>query len=101
VITRNFRYCTRERIEGVATARKVREFPRKEVVGEKTVEEKAPNHKVQARDVVCGERGGGGERKAESIRMKSGALSETAGDNSKEGVQISGREDKRGETHTP
>jgi hypothetical protein len=39
-------------------------------------------------------------RKKCGVRMKSGALSETAGDTSREGAHISGREDKRGETHT-
>jgi len=48
VITRNFKYCTRERIEGVATARKVREFPRRETVDEKTVGEKAQTRKCKS-----------------------------------------------------
>ena len=79
MITRNFRYCTREIIEGAATAGKVRGFPRKEAVEEKTVEEKAQIRKGKQRRCVRVGKEVGGRRKKGGVGMESGALSETAG----------------------
>ena len=57
----------------------MRGFPRKEAVEEKTVEEKAQIRKGKQRRCVRVGKEVGGRRKKGGVRMKSGALSETAG----------------------